>query len=229
MKQFYDLWDADLHTKMCEAVAAVEGTRWDNVYIRRYNYSISASEGVMPDFYVTACFRSGKLKEGEYTMRWDARKERFVRTVVVRRKLEDHTVGGKQFVYSPLYQQVEPDYIDFAIAHVMRELGYRRHTYRFFVKAKGEKPKLFSRSCQDYNGNRRYYPCMENPRSAFYSPYKEGYLCAAPELSDIIYFCERFGIEPPYRNKQYVLEELIRVYRQRSGFTDAFRRYSHKI
>lgn len=225
MKQFFELPDYDLTYYISRAVAAVEGVDQQNVFVTNLSYSVSASEGVRPDVCVKIKFTHCSLMEGDYTMRWDAVKERFVQVRILRRKLKDHTITDSRFVFNPWYQQVEPGYIDFAIAHVMRELGYRRHRDLFFVKAKGEQPKLMHSSCRDWNGYRSYVPGMSR-----LAPYdKEGYLCAAPSHGDIMYFCERYGIEPPYRNKKYILEELIKVYRRRSGFTDAFRRYSHEI
>ena len=226
MKHFLELPDYDWHALVCRAVAAVEGVDWTDVFVRNLSYSISASEGVRSDVCVTTAFRSSRLVEGDYTMRWDGNKEQFVQVRILRRKLKDHTsVTDSRFVFNPWYQQVEPDYIDFAIAHVMREMGYRRHTCRFFVKSKGEQPKLVDKSCRDYNGYSRYVPGM-----GWLEPYgDEGYICAAPSHDDIIRFCKRFGIEPPFRSKKYILDELIKAYRRRSGFADAFRRYSHEI
>ena len=240
MKQFLELTDDERIKKVREAVAAVEGVDAETVFCRSLGYSVSSSEGVRPDVNVKIAFTRGRLLEGEYTMRWDAEKERFVKLFVMARKLKGYVVRDSHSVFDPIRQQVNDGYIDFAIAHVMRELGFRGHIDRYFIKAKGRRPKLFNRSYRDYNCYSRYYPGMlESPRSAFGGPYdKDGYICSAPSDRQIAYFCKRMGTTADAitddgsafiisLDKQKALRNLIRVYRQRSGFTDAFRRYLH--
>lgn len=240
MKQFHELTDDERVKKVREAVAAVEDVDAEAVFCRSINYSISLSEGVRPDVNVKIMLTQGRILEGEYTMRWDVEKERFVKLFVISRKLKCYVVRDSHSVFDPVRQQVNDGYIDFAIAHVMRELGFRGHIDRYFIKAKGRRPKLFFRSYQDYNCYSRYHPGMlEPPGSAFGGPYdKEGYICSAPSDRQIADFCKRMGTTADTItdngnafiisiDKQKALRNLIRVYRQRSGFTDAFRRYLH--
>ena len=238
MKQFLELTDDERIKKVREAVAAVEGVDVETVFCRSLGYSISPSEGVRPDVNVKIAFTRGRLLEGEYTMRWDAEKERFVKLFVMARKLKAYVVRDSHSVFDPIRQQVNDGYIDFAIAHVMRELGFRGETSCYFVKAKGEKPKLFQSLLDDHNGYRRFFPHMGGPRSLLQPYDKEGYICSAPSDRQIADFCKRMGTTADTitddgsafiisLDKQKALRNLIRVYRQRSGFTDAFRRYLH--
>ena len=238
MKQFLELTDGERIKKVREAVAAVEGVDAETVFCRSLGYIISPSEGVRPDVNVKIAFTRGRLLEGEYTMRWDAEKERFVKLFVMARKLKGYVVRDSHSVFDPIRQQVNDGYIDFAIAHVMRELGFREKASYYFVKAKGEKPKLFQSLLGDFNGFRRFYPHMGDSKG-YLQPYdKKGYICVAPSERMIANFCKRMGTTADTitddgsafiisLDKQKALRNLIRVYRQRSGFTDAFRRYLH--
>ena len=87
MKQFLELTDDERIKKVREAVAAVEGVDAETVFCRSLSYSISLSEGVRPDVNVKIALTRGRILEGEYTMRWDAEKERFVKLFVVARNL----------------------------------------------------------------------------------------------------------------------------------------------
>lgn len=87
MKQILELTDDERVKKVREAVAAVEGVDAEAVFCRSLGYTISLSGGVMPDVNVKIAFARGRILEGEYTMLWDAEKERFVKLFVVARNL----------------------------------------------------------------------------------------------------------------------------------------------
>lgn len=256
MKQFTELGMETYQQLIREAIAAIENTEPDDVFIMKHHYSISASEGLMPDVNVVVAIPRCGVLEAQYTMRWSIEKERFVSVHCIRRKIDKYTVVDERKVFNPLYQKVTDEYIDFAIAHVLRELGFRKRTCLYFVKAKGEKPKLFRTrygggySYSDFNGYSRFFPNLGELRKVKgvgvigtrFQPYdKAGYLCAAPSGGQIIDFCKYvLGIEAPYLidtsvlfgynfDKQKLLKKLIKEYRKRSGFTDAFRRYAHDI
>lgn len=232
MKQFTDLDHKQLIDMLRKVVATVEKVQPDRVFITRMNYSISASEGVKPDVNIVAAITQGNLKEVGYTMRWNARKECFDSIRYIYRKFDTYKIRCENGTYSPLYQRVTDEYIDFAICHLLRELGFRKRTWDYFVKAKGEKPKLFKNSRKDYNGYYRYTPNLG--KSSFQEYDKAGYLCAAPTHQQISAFCRANGIhlyEELYESfdKQDLLRKLIKEYRKRTGFSDAFRRYAHDI
>ena len=242
MRQFVELQEEERNRLLCEAVAAVEGVPAKDVLVKSLGYIISASEGVMPDVNVRMAFAKGKIIEGEYTMRWNAEKERFVKLFIMSRRMKAYVVRDSRSVFDPLRQEVTGEYVDFAVAHVMRELGYRGRTFDYFVKAKGEKPKRFSLHHDDYNGYRHFFPNMGAQRSVLsLKPYdKEGYICAAPSDRQIEDFCKKMEINAYTTTEeedafvlrldmQKVLRNLIKAYRRHSGFTDAFRRYSHRI
>ena len=240
--------------RVLQAVADYEKMDVSTVVLAGFNFCVSASEGVMPDVNAQVHFTNGKYTEGWYTMRWDARKEQIVKIVRMKRKCRNYTLCNQLPVFDPIQQKVNADYIDFAVAHLLRELGFRKQTRQYFVKAKGEKPKLFdSRRCggyhyTDYNAYKKYLPHMGKARvfdgmsltPDFQEYDKAGYVCAAPSVSQISDFCEKMGMgivietkidgcRAVCYDKQKVLKELIREYRRRTGFTDAFRRYAHDI
>lgn len=240
--------------RILQTVAAYEKVDVCTVILAGFYCSVSASEGVMPDVNVQIRFTKGKYTEGWYTMRWDARKEKIVKIVWMKHKCRNYTVCNQLSVFDPIQQKVNADYIDFAIAHLLRELGFRKQTRQYFVKAKGEKPKLFDSRhgggyhYTDYNAYNKYLPHMGKARMfndisltpAFQEYDKAGYVCAAPSVSQISDFCEKMGMgivietridgcRAACYDKQKVLKELIKEYRRRTGFTDAFRRYAHDI
>ena len=238
--------------RVLQAVAAYEKVDVNAVFVEGFCYSVSASEGVMPDVNVQIRFTQGKYKEGWYTMRWDAKKGQMVKIVWIKHVCRNHTVCNQLSVFDPIQQKVNADYIDFAVAHLLRELGFRKQTKQYFVKAKGEKPKLFDSRhgggyhYTDYNAYGKYLPHMGKARvfngisltPDFQEYDKAGYVCAAPSVSQISDFCEKMGIVIKTKidgnlavcyDKQKVLKELIKEYRCRTGFADAFRRYAHDI
>ena len=241
--------------RVLQAVAAYEKVDVNAVFVEGFCYSVSASEGVMPDVNVQIRFTQGKYKEGWYTMRWNAKRGQMVKIIWMKHVCRNYTVCNQLSVFDPIQQKVNADYIDFAVSHLLRELGFRKQTKQYFVKAKGEKPKLFGFSRRgggyyyiDYNAYKKYLPHMGkarmfngmSPTSDFQEYDKAGYVCAAPSANQIINFCKKMrmgivletkinGCYAPYYNKQKVLKELIKEYRRRTGFTDAFRRYAHDI
>lgn len=241
-----------MKAKAREAVAVYEKMDVNAVFVAGFCCNLSASEGVMPDVNVQIRFTQGKYKEGWYTMRWDAKKGQMVKIIWMKHVCRNYTVCNQLSVFDPLQQKVNADYIDFAVAHMLRELGFRKRTRQYFVKAKGEKPKLFDSRrgggyhYTDYNAYNKYLPHMGKASvynglsltPDFQEYDKAGYVCAAPSGNQIINFCGKMGIVMETKidgcyavcyDKQKVLKELIKEYRRRTGFTDAFRRYAHDI
>lgn len=137
--------------------------------------------------------------------------------------------------------------IDFALCHILRELGFHKESDIFFVKSfKGikvlplVKNNYWNLKHYDWNKYEKYKPEFSKPSyhddgtiwaiSQFpYYDY-EGYICTIPGLQQIRDFCNLNNIHAKFNNKGTLILSLIEFYRSKSKHhRNAFEGYVHAI
>lgn len=133
----------------------------------------------------------------------------------------------------------------FEIAHVLRELGFRKESKFYYVKAGnivGSFPMRYNNfwnfNHYDFNKFNRFVPSMGEPW--FQNNHKnypvfdkfgfEGYLCTCPTYKQVFDFCDRKKI--PLLSKEepkLILESLIKFYREKTHHICAFYKYERAI
>ena len=123
--------------------------------------------------------------------------------------------------------------INFAICHLLRELGFHKESDMYFVKAKYKKPKalhiilnnFWHLKHNDWNETNGYVVSMGNTWKTpwggtgipYFSPYnKNGYLCTIPTIEQVKDFDKRLNINIDYTSKNTILASLIFYYRNKS-------------
>ena len=133
----------------------------------------------------------------------------------------------------------------FEIAHVLRELGFRKESKFYYVKAGnivGSFPmrqnNFWNFKHYDFNQDNRFVPSMGEPwfqnnhkNYPIYDKFGfEGYICTCPTYKQVFDFCDRLQIlllskEEP----RLILESLIKFYREKVHQMCAFYKYERAI
>lgn len=137
----------------------------------------------------------------------------------------------------------EPLNWEYAIAHLLRELGFRKESAWYIVKAKGMKPVKFKLNRNnhwhiehhDFNGDSKFYPRMAlqwklpwgEIGTPYYQPFDhEGNIYTVPSLDQIHEFCCRRGFACySIHEPQEIIRHLVFMYRKLNNDQTAFRKY----
>ena len=235
-----------LTMKVQEAVALVERIRPDNVVVLSHEYTISTKEGPSKDIKVKVAFKNSKVQEAAYVLTWDERREQFRHPVMLYRNLCNYRIVNRFDVLNPYTDYVNEGYAGFAIAHLLKELGFRKESKYYYIKGKGRKPEKFKMRMDnhwhlqhtDFNGFHWYQPSMGNTWTTpwggigipeFQPCDYEGYICTVPTWEQMAEFCSRWNITlRDINSTQTVIEDLVRAYRQRPKQENAFRKYMRR-
>jgi hypothetical protein len=134
--------------------------------------------------------------------------------------------------------------LEYKIAHLLRELGFKKETDSYFVKPKGKEPIKFRMNLSNfwyfrhYNFNRynQFLPSMGEPwwfldrwNNPIFQQFNEsGYLCSAPKIEQILDFCSRKGIViTDEKDDESILKDLITAYRTKSKNNKSFLKYEN--
>lgn len=228
--------------KICEAVRKAEKLP-DNyrLYVTTVQFTITKNETpdeIQAEVFVT----EGKIDSVKYLLAWDEEKNEFCRPQMIWRKYANYRLMADFGMFNPLTRAVAEGYQEYAIAHLLRELGFRKESAWYIVKAKGMKPVKFKLNRNnywriehhDFNGDGRFYPSMGQQwerfgrmETPFYQPFDhEGNLYTVPSLDQIHDFCCKrgfacFGIWQP----QEIILHLVFMYRKVNNDPTAFRKY----
>lgn len=137
--------------------------------------------------------------------------------------------------------------IDFALCHLLREIGFHKESDIYFVKAKGKAPKIlpirkdnyWHLEHYDWNKREKYVREMGTKWKTwnnkdgipFFSYYDfDSYLCTIPGIEQIKEFANSNNIEIDYTNKGTILISLIKYYRSKSRYNkNGFEGYLHAL
>jgi len=133
----------------------------------------------------------------------------------------------------------------FEIAHVLRELGFRKESKFYYVKAGklvGSFPmrqnNFWNFKHYDFNSEYRFVPSMGNPwlfnnhqnYPVFEKYNREGYLCTCPTFGQVNDFCKRWNIPlTDKENTKTILYDLIKFYRKKIHQETAFKKYETRV
>lgn len=233
----------EFERKICEAVRKAERLPENyRLYVHKLRYTITKDETpneVQAEVFVT----EGKIDSVKYLLAWDGEKNEFCRPQMIWRKYAHYRVMADFGMFNPLTRAVAEGYQEYAIAHLLRELGFRKESAWYIVKAKGMKPVKFKLNRNnhwhiehyDFNGDYRFYPSMGqqwelpwgNMGIPYYQPFDhEGNIYTVPSLDQIHEFCCRrgfacYGIHEP----QEIIRHLVFMYRTINNDPTAFRKY----
>ena len=119
--------------------------------------------------------------------------------------------------------------LEFAVSHVLRELGFHKESEWYFIKSNGEinffkinKNNFWKIQHADWNSCRYYYKELgeewKTPWNGVGIPYYRkydgsGYICTIPTFEQISDFCSKRMIPIDCTNYETVLRSLITYYR----------------
>lgn len=165
----------------------------------------------------------------------------------VERIFHNETIAVTRWHYfsgKPVYKSGEYGY--FVIAHLLKELGFRKESPFYFVKAKREEPKLFKIrygnfwDLKHYDFNRfamyepsfgeRWKNCNRMNIPIFQEYKTPGYLCTCPSAWQIYDFCSQKGIRLVNTSSCLdIIIELVTAYRKKTGFENAFQKILKRL
>lgn len=233
----------EFERKICEAVRKAEKLPENyRLYVQKIGYTITKDE-TPNEVQAEVAVTEGKIECVKYLLAWDEEKNEFCRPLMVWRKYANYRMMADFGMFNPLTRAVAEGYQEYAIAHLLRELGFRKESAWYIVKAKGMKPMKFKLNRNnhwhiehyDFNGDYRFYPSMgqqwELPWGKMGTPYyqpfdHEGNIYTVPSLDQIHEFCCRrgfacYGIHEP----QEIIRHLVFMYRILNNDQTAFRKY----